>query len=138
MLDIQNTALDLGSKVFDLIGTDTVPESAGTMALAIMTAQETAAQVAFQGTAAAEADEAIDARAVDYVPFVVECGTAAEVVAYFDALDNILTDASGRSHVKWLAVAADCACKALALLLSGMDTLPANLAEAVSAYGNNA
>lgn len=138
MLEIHNTALDLGTEVFNSIGTNTVSEGAERMALAIMSAQETAAQVAFQGTAAAEADEAIDARAVDYVPFVVECGTAAEVVAYFDALDNILTDASGRYHVKWLTAAADCACKALAFLLSGMDTLPANLAEAVSAYGNNA
>ena len=137
MLEIHNTALDLGTEVFNSIGTNTVSEGAERMALAIMTAQETAAQVAFQGTAAAKADEAIDARAVDYVPFVVECGTADEVVAYFDALDEILTDAHGRYHVKWLAAAADCACKALVSHLSKMDAIPANLAETVYAYGNN-
>lgn len=137
MLEIHNTALDLGTEVFNSIGTNTVSEGAERMALAIMTAQETAAQVAFQGTAAAKADEAIDARAVDYVPFVVECGTADEVVAYFDALDEILTDANGRYHVKWLAAAVDCACKALVSHLSKMDAIPANLAETVYAYGNN-
>lgn len=111
--DIQNAALDLGSKVFDLIGTNTISEGAEAMALAVMTAQEIAAQVAFQGTAAVEADEAIDALAANYVPSVADCGTAAAVVAYFDGLDQILTNANGCYHVKWVAAAADYACQAL-------------------------
>lgn len=112
-LDIQNAALDLGSKVFDLIGTNTISEGAEAMALAVMTAHETAALVASRGTASTEADAAIDAMADDYVPAIADCGTAAEVIAYFDKLDQILTDANGCYHVNWVAAAADYACQAL-------------------------
>ena len=135
---INNAVLDLGSNAFNLAGTNTLAKGAEIMALAVMTAQETAAKVAFDGTAATVADGTIDALAAEYVPAVINCGTAGEVVAYFDELDQILTDANGRYHVKRLAAAADCACKALVSHLGDAGTLPANLAEAVRAYGNNA
>jgi len=135
---IKNAVLDLGFNSFNLTGTNTIAEGAEIMALAVMTAQETAAKVAFEGTAATVADGTIDNLAAEYVPAVINCGTAAEVVAYFDKMDEILTDENGRYHVKWLAAVADHACQALVSYLGDLDNLPANFVEAVRAYGKSA
>ena len=132
---INNDVLDLGFNAFNLTGINIIAEGAEIMALAVMTAQETAAKVAFDGTAATVADGTIDALAEEYVPSVINCGTAAEVVEYFDKMDEILTDENGCYHVKWLAAATDYACQALVSHLGDLDNLPANLVEAVRAYG---
>lgn len=135
---INDTVLDLGINAFNLTGTNTISEGAGSMALAIMTALETETLVTFNGTAVAEANEVIDKQAADHVPSVINCRTAAEVIAYFDKLDEILTDANGCYHIKWLAAAADHACQALVSHLGDVDKLPANLAETVRAYEKSA
>ena len=135
---INDIVFDLAINAFNLVGTNTISESAGIMALATMTAQETETLVTLKGTAATEAIEAIDVQAAEYVPSVINCRTTAEVIAYFDKLDEILTDANGCYHVKWLAAAADYACQALVSRLGDVDKLPANLAETVRAYEKDA
>ena len=135
---INEAEFNLAINAFNLVGTNTISRSAEIMSLATMTAQETEALVTFNGTAAAEANEVIDTQAADHVPSVINCRTAAEVIAYFDKLDEILTDANGRYHVKWLVSAADYACHALVSHLGDVDKLPANLAETVRAYEKNA
>ena len=131
--NLNDAAINLAVEAFNQIGAHTIPASAEAMALSVQLALEKYNEV----TSAGICDNTKDyySFAAEYVFDVVNCCNKADVLNYFDELDEYLTDETGKYHAKWLLLIAKIGCMGLAVNLFHMP-LPEALSNALNTYLN--